>query len=64
MNNPYATLMSTEEDLFVEPLDKVDMWKLRLEMSDNDCTEIKRPNVKMGSEIGPLYISCYDVYSN
>jgi hypothetical protein len=33
-------------------------------LADTECTEIKRPNVRLGSEIGPLFISCYDVYSN
>lgn len=64
VNNPYATLMSAEEDLFVVASEKVGKWKLRFEMSDTECTEIKRPNVRLGSDIGPLYISCYDVYSN
>lgn len=64
VNNQYANLMSTEADIFVEASEKVGKWKLGFQSRDTECTEIKQCNIRLGSEIGPLFISCYDVYSN
>lgn len=64
VNNQHANLMPTEEEIFVEASEKVGKWKIGFQLPDAECSEIKRCNVRLDSGIGPLYISCYDIYSN
>ncbi|KAH9325961.1 hypothetical protein KI387_006139, partial [Taxus chinensis] len=64
VNGSDSYTLCTEIDLCVEASNKVGEWKLSNQLSDTEGLDFKRLEARLGSEIGPIYISCYDVYSN
>lgn len=64
VNSSDANPLCVYFDLCVEASDEIGYWKLSNQLSESEGAEIKRLEGRLGSEIGPIYISCYDIYSN
>ncbi|XP_057823648.2 structural maintenance of chromosomes flexible hinge domain-containing protein GMI1 isoform X1 [Cryptomeria japonica] len=64
VNSSDANPLCREEYLCVEASEKIEHWKLSNQLSDSEGVELKRLEGRLGSEIGPIYISCFDIYYN
>ncbi|XP_057848763.2 structural maintenance of chromosomes flexible hinge domain-containing protein GMI1 isoform X1 [Cryptomeria japonica] len=64
VDGSHANPLYREIDLCVQASDNVGHWKLSNQLSDLASGKLERLIARLGTQIGPIYISCYDVYSN